>query len=170
MELTKEYEKLLAEWQMTERAIYLGGKYDDGPAVPVRIYRGAGTQGPAVIYCHAGAFVLGNLDTVAPVDGEVLALVASRFKRELSASTVDNSDTPTLGLPASTIEHALASVPHDLDYDAWVHVGMALHHETNGDGFETWDAWSQQSPKYTSRSYGLERWNSFGKRDRKSVV
>ncbi len=35
----------------------------DGPAVPVRIYRGAGTQGPAVIYCHAGAFVLGNLDT-----------------------------------------------------------------------------------------------------------
>lgn len=29
--------------------------------VPVRIYRG-GTQG-AVIYCHSGAFVLGNLDT-----------------------------------------------------------------------------------------------------------
>lgn len=29
--------------------------------VPVRIYRGGGS--PAVIYCHAGAFVLGNLDT-----------------------------------------------------------------------------------------------------------
>ncbi|MDZ7886375.1 MAG: alpha/beta hydrolase [Mycobacterium sp.] len=29
--------------------------------VPVRIYRG-GTQG-AVVYCHSGAFVLGNLDT-----------------------------------------------------------------------------------------------------------
>lgn len=31
-------------------------------AVPVRIYRG-GPPGPAVIYCHSGAFVLGNLDT-----------------------------------------------------------------------------------------------------------
>jgi ABC-type dipeptide/oligopeptide/nickel transport system ATPase component len=113
---------------------------------------------------------LGNLDTVAPVDEEVLALVTQRFKRELSAGSVDNSDTPPLGLPTSTIEHALASLPADLDYDTWLNVGMALHHETNGDGFETWDAWSQLSPKYTSRSYGLERWNSFGKRASGPVV
>lgn len=31
--------------------------------VPVRIYRGAPAPAPTVIYCHAGAFVLGNLDT-----------------------------------------------------------------------------------------------------------
>lgn len=31
--------------------------------VPVRIYRGRPGPSPAVIYCHAGAFVLGNLDT-----------------------------------------------------------------------------------------------------------
>jgi acetyl esterase len=31
--------------------------------VPVRIYRGAPSPAPAVIYCHSGAFVLGNLDT-----------------------------------------------------------------------------------------------------------
>lgn len=31
--------------------------------VPVRIYRGAASPAPTVIYCHAGAFVLGNLDT-----------------------------------------------------------------------------------------------------------
>lgn len=31
--------------------------------VPVRIYRGGPSPAPAVIYCHAGAFVLGNLDT-----------------------------------------------------------------------------------------------------------
>jgi acetyl esterase/lipase len=31
--------------------------------VPVRIYRGAASPAPSVIYCHAGAFVLGNLDT-----------------------------------------------------------------------------------------------------------
>ncbi|EHB49880.1 alpha/beta hydrolase domain-containing protein [Mycolicibacterium rhodesiae JS60] len=32
-------------------------------AVPIRIYRGAPSPSPLVIYCHAGAFVLGNLDT-----------------------------------------------------------------------------------------------------------
>jgi acetyl esterase len=31
--------------------------------VPVRIYRGGPARSPVVIYCHAGAFVLGNLDT-----------------------------------------------------------------------------------------------------------
>jgi acetyl esterase/lipase len=34
-----------------------------GESVPVRIYRGGPSPAPAVIYCHAGAFVLGNLDT-----------------------------------------------------------------------------------------------------------
>jgi acetyl esterase len=32
-------------------------------SIPVRIYRGGPTPAPAVIYCHSGAFVLGNLDT-----------------------------------------------------------------------------------------------------------
>lgn len=32
-------------------------------AVPVRIYRGGESPAPAVVYCHAGGFVLGNLDT-----------------------------------------------------------------------------------------------------------
>jgi acetyl esterase len=31
--------------------------------IPVRVYRGGPSPAPAVIYCHAGAFVLGNLDT-----------------------------------------------------------------------------------------------------------
>lgn len=34
-----------------------------GGSVPVRIYRGGPSPSPAVIYCHSGAFVLGNLDT-----------------------------------------------------------------------------------------------------------
>lgn len=35
----------------------------DGHTVTVRIYRGGPPPSPAVIYCHSGAFVLGNLDT-----------------------------------------------------------------------------------------------------------
>jgi acetyl esterase len=32
-------------------------------SIPVRMYRGGPSPAPAVIYCHSGAFVLGNLDT-----------------------------------------------------------------------------------------------------------
>ena len=32
-------------------------------SIPVRIYRGGPAPAPAVIYCHSGAFVMGNLDT-----------------------------------------------------------------------------------------------------------
>jgi acetyl esterase/lipase len=32
-------------------------------SIPVRIYRGGPSPAPAVVYCHSGAFVLGNLDT-----------------------------------------------------------------------------------------------------------
>jgi acetyl esterase/lipase len=32
-------------------------------SVAVRIYRGGASPAPAVLYCHSGAFVLGNLDT-----------------------------------------------------------------------------------------------------------
>jgi acetyl esterase len=32
-------------------------------SIPVRIYRGGAAPAPALIYCHSGAFVLGNLDT-----------------------------------------------------------------------------------------------------------
>jgi acetyl esterase/lipase len=36
---------------------------DADGAVPVRIYRGGTAPSPAVIYCHAGGFALGDLDT-----------------------------------------------------------------------------------------------------------
>ncbi|WP_051574241.1 alpha/beta hydrolase [Mycobacterium sp. URHB0044] len=36
---------------------------DAGRRIPVRIYRGASSPAPGVVYCHSGAFVLGNLDT-----------------------------------------------------------------------------------------------------------
>ncbi len=36
---------------------------DEVGVVPVRIYRGGPSPAPAVVYCHAGGFVLGNLDT-----------------------------------------------------------------------------------------------------------
>lgn len=115
--------------------------------------------------------ILGNENEIAPVDQPVLALVAKRFKRELELKDGPaNSDTPPLGMTPAQIDQALEVLPSDLDYDTWVQVGMALHHETGGTGFELWDAWSQRSSKYTEREYGMARWNSFGKGDGKVVT
>lgn len=38
-------------------------RYDGGRGIGVRIYRGGATRAPGVVFCHSGAFVLGNLDT-----------------------------------------------------------------------------------------------------------
>jgi hypothetical protein len=115
--------------------------------------------------------ILGNTDTVAPVDEAVMGLVARRFKRELDVrAEAGDDDQPAVGLTPAQVDQVLEVLPADLDYDTWVQVGMALHHETAGEGFEIWDTWSQRSSKYTNREYGLERWNSFGKRGSGQVV
>lgn len=110
-----------------------------------------------------GVELMGNENTIAAVDEPVLRLVQRTFKRELEAAQADSSDVSPVGLTEEQIQEALDVLPTDLDYDSWVQVGMALHHETNGEGFEVWDQWSQRSAKYTSREYGWDRWRSFGK-------
>ena len=108
--------------------------------------------------------LMGNESTVGPVDASVLALVQRRFKRELEGRAQDEtSDIGGLGLTDEQIQEALDVLPTDLDYDTWIQVGMALHHERGNEAFDLWDTWSQRSPKYTSREYGWDRWRSFGK-------
>jgi RecA/RadA recombinase len=107
--------------------------------------------------------LLGNENTIAPITPEVTALCQSRFKRELAAQAMHESNEQPLGLTPAQLQECLDVLPSDLNYDQWVQVGMAIHHETQGEGFEVFDEWSQRSPKYTDRDYSVERWNSFGK-------
>lgn len=51
--------------------------------------------------------------------------------------------------------------PHDLDYDDWLRVGMAIYHQTEGNGYEKWLRWSEQSPKHDER-HMKTKWRSFG--------
>lgn len=110
-----------------------------------------------------GCELMGNENTVAPVPQEVRELCQVRFKRELVAQALSESNEQPVGLTTSQLKECLDVLPEDMDYDKWVQVGMAIHHETQGEGFDIWDEWSQRSPKYTDRDYGIERWNSFGK-------
>lgn len=55
----------VAAAQTGARGVLIADDAAPGPggSVPVRIYRGAPAPAPAVVYCHAGGFALGNLDT-----------------------------------------------------------------------------------------------------------
>lgn len=75
-----------------------------------------------------------------------------------------------VGVGLDTLRECLAGIPPDeLPYESsdgasWLGVGMALHHETDGQGFELWDEWARSSPKYSTREYGQAKWESLGKR------
>jgi AAA domain/Primase C terminal 2 (PriCT-2) len=106
--------------------------------------------------------LLGNTDTVAILPEAVQQLHAERFARPTEPVETGTSGEPA-GLTGAQLDECLDALPTDLHYDDWLMVGMALHCETQGEGFEVWEEWSAKSGKYSSREYNLERWRSFGK-------
>lgn len=106
----------------------------------------------------------GDENTVAPLTAEVKAFCNTRFSRlsKVRAECV-GAGKPTFGMSPEQITDLLKKLPDDLSYDDWRNVGMAVHHETEGEGFDIWDEWSSKSPKYTSTEYSMERWVSFGR-------
>lgn len=51
------------------------------------------------------------------------------------------------------------------DYDTWVRVGMALHHQFEGssEALDVWDTWSREFGNYVSRDDLAMRWDGFGR-------
>lgn len=106
----------------------------------------------------------GDENTILPLTSEVKAFCATRFKRlERVRAECVGAGKATFGMSPEQITDLLNKLPDDLTYDEWRNVGMAVHHETEGDGFDIWDEWSSRSPKYGSSAYGMERWVSFGR-------
>lgn len=48
----------------------------------------------------------------------------------------------------------------DCDYQTWIEIGMALHHEGDGN-FSLWDEWSSKGSKYKGQKDLLIHWKSF---------
>lgn len=50
------------------------------------------------------------------------------------------------------------------DYEKWLHIGMALHHEFKGgqDAAELWAKWSESASNYAGADDIANRWHSFG--------
>lgn len=143
-------------------------------AFPVEVY---GTSGFVTVTGNVTdtCSMMGWDNEVAPLSDAVRSMYASRGwgSGDVSGllsmggdSPVDDllmSVSPVIGMSRDEIAALLALLPGDFDYDTWVKVGMAVHHETGGAGFDLWDAWSKRSAKYTTEKYGAERWRSFGR-------
>jgi P4 family phage/plasmid primase-like protien len=68
-----------------------------------------------------------------------------------------------VGVDIKDAEKLLANLDA-ADYDRWLQVGMALHHEYDGSdaAFNMWDGWSQKADNYSSDEDLEKRWSGFG--------
>lgn len=68
-----------------------------------------------------------------------------------------------LGLGRRELKILLNRLDPDTDYDEWLGVGMALHHECRGGeiGLELWDTWSSKGTKYKGVEDLQRRWDGF---------
>lgn len=105
----------------------------------------------------------GDENTVSPMPQHVVDYFGTRFVHVRALrEKYEGEGKPVFDFSEEQIEGYLNSLPDDLSYDEWVKVGMAVHHETYGEGFAIWDEWSSRSPKYTDTAYSMQRWESFG--------
>lgn len=100
-------------------------------------------------------------DEVIDITPRCSEFITDRFGGDLAEIDLFAALKPPLDLTPDEIQRTLDALPLDLDYDSWLKVGMAAHHQ--GCDFEVWHAWSKKSPKYTTREYCEARWRSFGK-------
>lgn len=63
------------------------------------------------------------------------------------------------------IANMLSFIDPDCAHEVWYRCGMAVHHATQGAGFDLWDQWSKGSKagKYPGSDALGRRWHSFGK-------
>lgn len=107
--------------------------------------------------------MMGDENTISPIPPHVIDYFGTRFVHVRALrEKYEGEGKPVFDFSEEQIETYLKALPEDLSYDEWVKVGMAVHHETYGEGFALWDEWSSRSPKYTDSAYSLARWESFG--------
>jgi len=112
--------------------------------------------------------MLGVDDTLADPSPDLKTLVHQRFGREVEEfSQVEQAP---LGVSLTTIKEALDVLDPDMGHEDWLRVGLALHHETGGEGFALWDHWSAKGSKYPGDGFLQNRWDSFGKNPGKVVT
>lgn len=77
-----------------------------------------------------------------------------------------------LGLSEEQIKKLLEVLDPSMGFDDWLHVGMALHHETVGSvgGFVVWHEWSAGGANYVDEADCRKHWDSFRDKSGKKPI
>ncbi len=102
--------------------------------------------------------MLGNTDTIGDASTELQQLITKRFG---SASDIVIAAQEPKGVSRELILEMLSVLDPDMGHADWLKIGMAIHHETRGEGFNLWDQWSRGGSKYPGDLSG--RWETFGR-------
>lgn len=114
--------------------------------------------------------ILGYHDKIAQVDQYIVDFCERRFSAPRGEVQLTDDfmagHEPRLGLSIKEIEDLLDQIDPGMGRDDWVRVGMALHHETDGDdtGLEIWNEWSSDAHNYIGREDLEAQWDSFERR------
>lgn len=114
--------------------------------------------GPGSAHKSGGIYTAdGYPDDIADAPEELIALLKrpERHRSEFNGHAVD--------LAHSDIADMLSYIANnDVPYDEWIGIGMAIHHATQGSGFDLWDRWSATSGKHDAAKMQY-KWGSFGR-------
>ena len=117
--------------------------------------------GPGSMHASGNRYTVlyGSPDNISAAPDSLTAALKKpdAYRAIMEGSHVDLTD--------NDLQDMLSFISPDCDHETWVRCGMAIHHATQGAGFDLWDAWSHSSTqgKYPGRSALERRWHSFGK-------
>ena len=111
----------------------------------------------------------GTDDTITDADDNTRALCEVRFGRSTPTPNALEADDPfaglepAVGLSVEQMQTLLSGLDPDMGRDDWIRIGMALHHECEGDdtGFDLWNEWSEGGATYPSEEALKAQWKSF---------
>ena len=108
------------------------------------------------------AELTGSENTVAEPSQLLLDTCEKRFgPRVIRQISVGKSDKERVGLTDAQIAEVLKWVAVG-DHNRWMAVGMAIHHETEGEGEWLWDEWSQLGADYEGPDEIRYKWATIG--------
>lgn len=109
--------------------------------------------------------ILSEYHRLMVAKGYVVAQDAQASSPRAPLSDLEELDAmqPIDGYTLEQAEEDLGYISSD-DYDQWLKVGMALHHQFDGDmsAFNVFLGWSQTSENFASEEQCLAKWESFG--------
>lgn len=125
--------------------------------------RGAGGQDllPPSIHPETGRPYAwaGDWRALPPLPAPLLRLWGQLLADQTAGQELDTGGP--LGADPEHVREWLAGKDPDLLYPEWLKIGMALHHEFGGAGFQLWNEWSAKGRKYRGPADLLAHWRTF---------